>query len=370
MLTFKKLSMKYPNNFTQVLTVPGSNLRILHLVKRPFMLSSGLTKISTRTHRLCMWVFLLALAPQLSWAAGLTPAGTIISNVATVNYTLASVVQPPLVSAAALVTVDEVVQPVLTWQDAAPVAVGTPSTNDVLQFLLTNAGNGQEAFSLARTNGPLPLPAGNYTPLDGSIGSIYLESNGTPGFQPTDTAYMAGSNDPNLAPNSGQIIYVISDTPVVANNIHGEVKLDAASLTPGVAGAVPGTSFAGLGTGGVFAVTGTGGGQASSTGSYITSGLGVVVNKIITSVVDPNGGPVVMPGSVVTYQISVALTGTGTATNLVINDPLPAATTFVSGSLYLNGVLQADAVANTINVSLGNVPAPANHVITFQAKIN
>ena len=359
----------------------------------------GLPKSVSRTYLLGVWVFLLLLAPQISWAAGLTPAGTIISNVATVNYTLASLVQPPLISAPALVTVDELIQPVITWQDAAPVPVGTPSTNDVLQFLLTNAGNGQEAFGLARTNGPLPLPAGNYTPLNGSIGSIYLESNGTPGFQLTDTAYVAGSNDPNLAANSGQIIYVISDTPVVANNIQGEVKLDAASLTAGVAGAAPGTSFAGLGQGGVFAVVGAGGGRSSVTGSYITSGLGVVVTKTIVSVLDPNSGTVVMPGSVMTYQISVALSGTGTATNLVINDPLPVETTYLPNSITLacnsgtytgGGACSGipipkpatsktdtnadgdfvDFTANTVNVSLGNVASPANIVIQFRATIN
>jgi uncharacterized repeat protein (TIGR01451 family) len=327
-------------------------------------------KFINYAHSLFLSACLLIFTPQLSLAAGLTPAGTVISNIATVGYSIASVPQPPMISAPAMVTVDEVIHPLLTWQDAAPVPVGTPSANDALEFLLTNAGNGQEAFSLTRTNGPLPLPAGNYTPLNGTVGSIYLETNGTAGFQPTDTAYVSGTNDPVLPAGAGQIIYVVSDTPVVANNIQGEVKLDAASLTPGVAGSAPGTSFAGLGTGGVFAVTGTNSGQAGATGSYISSGLGVVVTKSVTGVVDPNGGAAVMPGSVMNYQIAVALTGTGTATNLVISDPLPSQISFVSGSLYLDGVLQPDAVANTINVSLGNVAAPANFVITFSATIN
>lgn len=324
---------------------------------------------------------LLLLAPQISWAAG-TPAGTIISNTATLNYSIGGTVKPPLTAAPVTIKVDELIQPVLTWQDAAPVAVNVLGTNDVLTFLLTNTGNGQEAFSLARTNGPLPLPAGNYTPLNGTIGSIYLENGLKPGFQASgpnaDTAYVAGVNDPNLAPSAGQIIYVISNTPNVATNDQGEVLLSAASLTPGAAGALPGTGLAGLGQGGGYAVVGATRAQASAKGSYLTNGVALAVTKSVTGVVDPNGTAVVMPGAVMTYQIAVVLTGVGTAANLVITDPLPANTTYVPGSIIVNGTAKTDAAdadnaqfaANTVSVSLGNVAAPANIVITFRATIN
>ncbi len=324
---------------------------------------------------------LLLIAPQFGWAVG-TPAGTTISNTAKVSYTIGGAAQPPITSTPALVKVDELIQPILTWQDAAAVAVSTPGINDVLQFLLTNGGNGQEAFGMTRTNGPLPLPTGNYTPLNGSIGTLYLENGLQPGFQATgpnaDTAYAPGVNDPNLAAGAGQIIYVISDTPNVAINIHGDVLLSAASLTPGAAGAAPGTSLAGLGQGGGFAVVGATRAKASATGSYITSGLGLVVNKTVASVLDPKGTAVPMPGAVVTYQIAVMLHGVGGATNLVITDPLPANTTYVPGSIIVSGVAKTDATdsdnaqfaANTVSVSLGNVASPANIVITFRATIN
>ena len=327
----------------------------------------------------CVW--LLLLAPQVGWAAG-TPAGTVISNTATLNYSIGGTVKPPLTTAPVTIKVDELIKPVLTWQDAASVAVNVLGANDALTFLLTNSGNGQEAFSLARTNGPLPLPAGNYIPLNGTIGSIYLENGLQPGFQATgpnaDTAYVPGTNDPNLATGAGQIIYVISNTPNVATNIQGEVQLSAASLTPGAAGALPGTSLAGLGQGGGYAVVGATRAQASAKGSYLTNGVILAVNKTITSVADPNGSAVLMPGAVMTYQIAVVLTGVGTATNLAISDPLPANTTYVPGSIIVNGAAKTDAAdadnaqfaANTVSVSLGNVAAPANIVITFRATIN
>ncbi|TAN82701.1 MAG: DUF11 domain-containing protein [Gallionella sp.] len=329
-----------------------------------------------RSHALALWVLLFLLAPQLGWAVG-TPAGTVISNVVTVSYDIGGTSQPPASSAPVNFTVDELIQPTLTWQDGTPVAVNTPGTNDALTFVLTNSGNGQEAFGLARTNGPAPLPAGNYTPANGSI-SIYLESNGTPGFQATDTAYIPGTNDPNLAPDAGQTIYVISDTPSVASNALGEVRLTASSLTAGAAGSSPGTSLAGLGQGGGFAVVGSAQAQVSVTGSYIASGLGLVVNKTVFSVLDPNGTAVLMPGAVMTYQITATLSGTGTVNNLVVTDPLPANTTYVPGSIVAGGAAQTDAAdadqaqfaANTVSVSLGSVAAPATIVITFRATIN
>ncbi len=226
------------------------------------------------------------------------------------------------------------------------------------------------------------MPAGNYTPLDGTVGSIYLENNLQTGFQASgpnaDTAYVAGVNDPDLAPDAGQTIYVISDTPTVADNSQGEVLLTAASLTAGAAGALPGTGLAGLGQGGSFAVVGGNNAQSSNTGSYIASGLTLVVVKTVLGTVDPNGGTVVMPGAVMTYQITATLTGTGTAANLVLTDPLPTETTYVPASITVNGTSRTDAadadnaqfLANTISVSLGDVASPAVVTVTFRATIN
>jgi len=317
-----------------------------------------------------------------TWAGG-TAAGTIISNTATVNYEINGVTQTAASSTPVTIKVDELIQPIMTWQDAAPVSVNSPGINDVLTFLLVNGGNGTEAFSLSRTNGPAPVPSGNYVPLNGTVGSIFIENGLQPGFQSSgpnaDTAYIAGTNDPNLAAGGSKIIYVLSDTPAsIANNSQGQVLLAATSLTPGAAGSPLGTALAGAGQGGGYAVVGTASAQAGATGSYITSSISVVVNKTVASVIDPNGTAVAMPGATLTYQIAVSISGTGSASNLVISDPLPADTTYVSGSILVDGVAQTDAAdadiaqfsANTVSVSLGNVASPASHVITFRATIN
>jgi uncharacterized repeat protein (TIGR01451 family) len=326
---------------------------------------------------------LLMLTPQFGWSTG-TAAGTLISNLATVKYMIGSSAPSSATSNTVSFRVDEIIQPVLSWQDATPVAVTTPGIDAVLTFLLTNAGNGPEAFALTRTNGPAPLPSGNYTPLNGSIGAIYLESGASAGFQASgpnaDLLYVPGGNDPTIAPNASIPIYVLSNTPALASNLHGDVLLSAAALTVGAAGALPGTALAGLGQGGGFAVVGSSRAQAGATGSHITSGLGFAMIKTVPKVLDPRGTSVVMPGAELTYQIVATLSGAGIASGLVLTDPLPATTTYVPGSMVLDGLAQTDAAdadpaqfmaaTQTVSVSLGNVASPANIVITFRATIN
>jgi uncharacterized repeat protein (TIGR01451 family) len=325
---------------------------------------------------------LMLLIPHTVRAIG-TPAGTLISNKAILSYVMASVPSFTTSNTASF-RVDEVIQPVLTWQNGTPVAVNSPGSNDVLTFLLTNSGNGAESFGLTRTNGPAPLASDNYVPLNGSIGSIYLENNLLAGFQATgpnaDTLYVPGLNPPTLAPDASLVIYVVSDTPTVAINTRGDVLLTGTALIAGAAGALQGAALPGLGQGGVNAVIGSSHAQANATGSYIASGVCFTLSKIVLKVLDPQGGIVLMPGSVMTYQIMASLSGTGTATNLMITDPLPANATYVPESIVVNGIEKTDAAdtdnaqylstTQTVSVSPGNMVSPANIVITFRAVIN
>lgn len=331
---------------------------------------------------ICLWVGGCVL-PQISWAAG-TAAGTTITNFVTLDYVIGSAPSTTETSNTVSILVDEVIEAVLVWQDGTPVQVVSPGSNDALTFLLTNGGNGQEAFSLTRTNGPLPLPAGNYTPLNGTIGSIFLENGLLAGLQTSgpnaDTPYLPGTNDPNLAADAAVFVYVVSDTPALPASALGEVLLNADSKTAGAPGSVPGTALAGLGTNGGFAVVGHSQAQANATGRYLSSNLVMTMSKVVTNVLDPLGGSALMPGAVVTYQITASLSGAGVANNLVITDPVPAETTYVANSIVVNGAAKTDVtgddnaefigLSNTVSVALGNVAPPATTVITFRATVN
>lgn len=322
-----------------------------------------------------------------AWAcfaqAAITPAGTVISNTATLNYEIDGVAQPPVLSDGDPITpglqpasfrVDELIDLNLAWQDAAPVSVNSPDSNDALTFLLSNIGNGPESFSLTRVNS---LAGDSFDPINGSAGSIYLENGLQPGFQfsgpNADTLYIPGVNNPLLAPGASQLVYINSDMPAaLANGNTGLVRLTAAATTPGAAGSAPGTILPGAGTAGVDAVVGTNQAQQSRNGAYLVSGLTVVVAKTVLA-----PPALIQPGSILNYQISVTVSGSGTAANLVINDPMPPELNYTSGSLQVNGAARTDAadadngqfVANTLTVSFGNTAAPITHLITFSTTV-
>ncbi len=328
---------------------------------------------------LLLIAIVFAVWGSLARAAG-TPAGTLIANTATLSYSIGGVPETPIASAPASLRVDEIIDLTLVWQDGGPVSVASPDTNDALSFLLTNTGNGTERFALTRNN---LLAGDNYDPLNGGAGAIFLESGLASGLQTsgpnTDTLYAVGVNDPDLAADASRIVYVVSDTPagLISGNT-GLAALAAAATTPGAAGAVPGTALAGLGTGGADAVVGASQAQATRTGSYLVSNVALSIVKTVVSVLDPRGGSNVESGSVLTYRITVTLSGPGSANNLIITDPLPALTGYVAGSILVNGATRTDVVdadnahfsANTVTVDFGNTASPVVHVIDFRATVN
>ena len=312
-------------------------------------------------------------------AAG-SPAGTLISNSATLTYSMAGGAKAAVTALAKVVVVAEVIDLVLTWQDASAVSVNSPDPGKSLSFVLTNTGNGTETFLLARNN---HLTDDQFDPENAAGGAIYLESGAQPGFQSTgpnaDTLYQPGINDPVLAADASRNIYLFSSiAPALARGAMGKASLSASAGTPGAAGARPGLSLAGLGQGGVDAVVGASRGQASAAGSYIVSGISLSLVKTVVAVRDVLGGGLVMPGSVLTYRVVLSLTGAGIAENFSFSDPLPASTRYLPASLTVDGAARSDAAdtdnasfaAGTVSVLFGNTPVPATRVIEFKATVN
>jgi uncharacterized repeat protein (TIGR01451 family) len=321
---------------------------------------------------------LAGFATPACFAVG-TPAGTAIPNSATLSYSIGGTVATPLTAVAPVVTVAEVINLVLTWQDASALPVSSPDAGRALTFSLTNTGNGPEAFRLARNN----LIAGDQFDPVSAAAPIYLESGAQPGFQATgpnaDTVYVPGANDPLLAADASRAIYVVSSIPAgQAIGALGHASLTASAVTAGAPGAPAGATLAGLGQGGIDAVVGGSRGQASAQGSYLVSGLSLTVAKTVAAVRDPLGGSLVMAGSVLTYRVVLMLVGTGIAENLSFSDPLAASTSYLPASITVDGAARSDAAdadnasfaSATVSVLFGNTPAPATLVIEFKATVN
>jgi uncharacterized repeat protein (TIGR01451 family) len=301
-------------------------------------------------------------------AAG-TLAGTSVSNQAQVSYVLGGVPGTGLSNATTFL-VAEVIDLNVTLQSST-IAVTSGDTNRTLLFTLTNTGNGTETFPLAIDN----LVAGDdFDPLAAST-AIYFDVDADGALSAGDTAYVAGSNDPTLAPDGGIAVLLVNNIPpALADGAIGRSRLLARAATGTGA---PGTIFAGQGAGGTDAVAGANGAQANSSGEYQVSENQVLLTKTATV-----SGTAAVSGASITYQIVVNVSGSAPASNFVLTDAIPAGTTFTGGSILLNGtaltdVADADAgefqggSSPSVRVSLGTLTQAAGpQTVAFTVTIN
>ena len=324
-------------------------------------------------------VVLSLFGANAAWAVG-TAAGTNIVNTATASFTDTSGT-PKTVNSNTLTTpVAEILNVTIVSNDASNITVSAGQTDVPLSFKVTNTGNGSEPYALFPNN---TVAGSGFNPTNTKV---YIDTLGTGVFDPThDTLYVPGSNDPVILADHSVNIFVVSDIPNTATNaqtglvtLKTEAVMQQSSGSPQPAGYV----YVGRGAGGTDAVIG-------STTAVATAGDGFVVSAVLTSLVksssvlDQFGGSDPIPGAVITYSLTFTATGTGTITGTKVDDAIPALTTYVPGSITLDGssltdVPDADAGEFTsgtgIDVKLGSVTAavgaPATHTVTFKVKIN
>ena len=203
-------------------------------------------------------------------------------------------------------------------------------------FRVTNTGNGPEALRLTLNSA---LVGDAFDPVPASP-SLYIDNDGVAGLSPGDTIYTPGANDPNLAVDESIVVLAVNSIPTgLANGAQGLSELTAVALT---GTGDPGFVFANQGVGGVDAVLGASGGDAASNGAYVAGAiqLSAVKSQLVT---DQFGGAQPVPGARITYQIVVTPSGAGAAQNTVFTDDIPANTTYVAGTLRLNGAVLSDA---------------------------
>lgn len=304
-----------------------------------------------------------------AWAAS-TPAGTMISNTAKATYDLPNGGSGTSDSNTVTFEVDEVLDVAVASLNSGDVTVTPGATSQVLAFKVTNAGNGQEAFKLtARDN----LTGDDFDP---TTTSIVIDSNGNDTYDPgVDTVYVAGTNEPNLAPGAAVAVFLLSTIPAGSTNgQRGQADLVATSVT---GSGTAGTVFSGKGTGASDAVVGSTTASASASGFYAVSAASVSLVKSAT-VADPFGGTSHVPGSTITYTIVATVSGSGSLSNLTVSDVVPTGTTYEPGTLTLGGTALTDVadsdsgevVAGTMTTRLATVAAGSSRTITFKVKVN
>jgi uncharacterized repeat protein (TIGR01451 family) len=241
------------------------------------------------------------------------PSNTAITNQASATYTSGSY------TASVQSNGDTVLVATLAGIDLSTTATnktGNPSDQIVYPFMATNNGNADDKINLttASTAGWTWViwydVDGNGIP--GTDGDVVLTDTNADGMIDTGTLVQYGHID---------LLAVATIPPGTANgstdaltisgvSVFDPTKTDALSFTTTVKAPVLSMAKA------IVAVGAPGGGATCTP----TDGT--------------NGSPcILVPGSVITYQVTTTNSGNGTATALVITDLIPAHTTYVAGSI-------------------------------------
>jgi uncharacterized repeat protein (TIGR01451 family) len=328
---------------------------------------------------LCL-VFHCMLGAGNALAAG-TPAGTIITNTASVSYQIGGVTHTAATGSASF-AVDRVVNLIVT--KIADVTSAPTQTNAALSYLVSNTSNTAARFTLQAVSRMTNTWSMNNA-------RIYRDNNNSGTWDAGDSPYSDASTFGDIASDSSFTVMIVADTP--AGQTAGQTAVYDLLATAVDAGTLNVTTqTAGPNTTGVDTVFADSGGSAGGDGARdgkhsaggtftISSALVVTIQKSV-AVFDQWGGNQSIPGATLRYTITVFVTGIGTANNVAIIDPLPANTAAIHNTLRLNNTVLTDALdgdggdvgqttANTITVRLGNLTSALPvQTITFDVKIN
>ena len=331
----------------------------------------------------------LALAIALSfsqsaWAVG-TASGTTINNLATLNYSVGAVAQTAIGSSPTgnsvgagtntAFVVDNKINLTVATVDVAAVSVVPGQTSVVATFTVTNTGNTVQDYSLAAAQ----LASGTTVfatndNFDTGACSAFVESGATASFQAAqDTATFVDE----LAADTTKTVYVVcaSIPSTQVNGDQANISLTATTATGGTAAALGAASVqtAGANTAGVdivFADPSTvANANGTDPGQTARDAIGVArdafkvvsatlsVTKTVTPICDPfngNANQKNIPGAAVQYAITIANTGSASATLSTVADTLTATLAFDpklnSGALPATNCVSGNA-ANTLSAS-------------------
>lgn len=287
--------------------------------------------------------------PQ-AFAAG-TSAGTVISNQASVAYSVGGTPQTAVNSNTSNFNVDRVIN-VTVAQSGGATTVAPGATSQVIAFTVTNNSNSIQDFKLDAAN----LVGDQF---DGTITGVYVESGANTGYQSAqDTATFIDE----LGENATVTVYVVATMPsgIVTGNT-ANVSLQATAYqTTGAGGAYVATagtlapaataqtnvgstdnaSFTDTVFGdaaGTYSGDAAKDGKHSATNSYTVSTAALSVAKSSTVISDPFNGttsPKAIPGAVVEYCLVVTNTAGGAAaSSVVLTDVMPNNTAYVLNSM-------------------------------------
>ncbi len=315
----------------------------------------------------------LLLAMSNAYALG-TSAGTPIENRATVTYNAGA---GTISADSDIVTfkVQELVKATIAKLDSGIIRVSSPQDDASMKFRIKNDGNGSEGFKIVVTQ-----DSGDH--FDVTLGNIYIDDGDGILDTAIDTLYN-NSSPPAIAADGSIVIWVTSKIPPgFTNNKIANLNVSAVSHTfildnqsnPNAGDVVIGGGDNSTDAVNAIAVT-------SVTSTYQVSDINVSITKAVTATRDNlgAGGNKAVPGAEVDYLLTVTVSGSGIATDVVVSDPLPPQLQLkngTTGSITVSGTpltaasgddaASYDANTNTISVELSDMEAGVTAPINIE----
>jgi len=289
-------------------------------------------------------------------AVAQTAPGTAIDNVADARWTTAATPAAVRSNRDRLIVGERL--------DVALAAGRTPVADAAdpvraIPFVLSNAGTGSEAFAL--TTAPARPGEG-----EGGV-RLAADRDGDGRYDPARDAVLADGRTPELATGAALTLFAL-----VPGGGTDALAVEARALT---GSGDPGTAFAGAGDGGGDAVTGATGARARLMlePDGVSAGPALVKSQAVRA---PDGSERAGAGAIVTYTLSARLAGSEAEAS--VEDPIPAGTRYLSGTLSLDGAPLSDAAdadpgaADDARITV-RLPAPAGtpaiHTVRFAVRI-
>lgn len=298
------------------------------------------------------------LAPD---ALAANTAGSAIVNTAVATYEMDGA-SGRATSNTAATPVIEVLDLTLSRAATAEVSVeGQDVATFAVPFILTNTGNGTEAFQVEAAAADEQIAP-----------TVAIDVDGNGAYDPAVDITLSGQATPAVAPGAHlNLLLRFARLPTSA----GSATITARAVT---GSGEPGTVFAGGGDGGSDAMVGQTHAQATLPISY-RLGSGNPAAQLLKSqtVRAPDGGDTPVPGAVITYRLALTVGGQVVLSDAEIVDPIPAGTAFVPGSIRIedaatSDVADADAAffdGQAIHIAMGEISQPTTRVVTFQVTI-
>jgi uncharacterized repeat protein (TIGR01451 family) len=336
---------------------------------------------------------LSALATVPAFAAG-TTAGSTINNVATVTYSVGGTPQGTVTSNTVGFVVDRRITLTMTEPGNATTSVAPGATNQVTTFLVTNTSNAPLDLGLSVAQSTAAHSGTDN--FDVTTPEIWINTGpsiASATYDPTNSVQVAYLDE--IAADASRYVFVLSDVPAgrVTNDVSG-IALTAQAREAGVAAtqgaivtATSGANTASMDT--VFAdiagaTDGATDGRISARDDYTVAAAALTATKTSTIISDPINllvNPKMIPGATVEYCIVVAnAAGGASATAPTISDAVPTQTTFVPGSILINGTSTCTGGAAggaytttpvpTVSGTLADVAPGASSSLRFRVTIN